>query len=78
MKRKMKTLAIDYFVINIGLIIAAIGIGLFIVPAKIVSGGVTGIATILYYTMLYCIFAIKYGYGYSFQLRQSGKQRPLY
>ena len=51
MKRKVKTLAIDYFVINIGLIIAAIGIGLFIVPAKIVSGGVTGIATILYYTM---------------------------
>lgn len=50
MKRKVKTLAIDYFVINLGLIIAAIGIGLFIVPAKIVSGGVTGIATILYYT----------------------------
>ncbi|MGB6129575.1 MAG: YitT family protein [Psychrilyobacter sp.] len=50
MKRKVKTLAIDYFVINLGLIIAAIGIGLFIVPARIVSGGVTGIATILHYT----------------------------
>ena len=50
MKRKAKTLIIDYFVINLGLIIAAIGISLFIVPAKIVSGGVTGIATILFYT----------------------------
>ncbi len=49
MKRKLKTLALDYFVINLGLMIAAIGIGLFIVPAKIVSGGITGIATILYY-----------------------------
>ncbi|MCK5780030.1 MAG: YitT family protein [Psychrilyobacter sp.] len=50
MKRRVKTLAIDYFVINMGLMIAAIGIGLFIVPAKIVSGGVTGISTILFYT----------------------------
>lgn len=51
MKKRIKTLAIDYFVINIGLIVASIGIGLFIVPAKLVSGGVTGIATILYYTL---------------------------
>jgi uncharacterized membrane-anchored protein YitT (DUF2179 family) len=50
MKRKIKTLFIDYFVINLGLIIAGIGIGLFIVPAKIVNGGVSGIATILHYT----------------------------
>jgi len=50
-KKRIKTLAIDYFVINIGLIVASIGIGLFIVPAKLVSGGVTGIATILYYTL---------------------------
>jgi len=50
MKRKLKTLAIDYFMINTGLLLAAIGIGVFIVPSKIVSGGVTGISTMLYYT----------------------------
>jgi len=49
MKRKLKTLALDYFIINLGLIVAAIGIGLFLVPAKIVAGGVSGIATLLYY-----------------------------
>jgi len=50
MRRRVKTLVIDYIVINMGLIIAAIGIGLFVVPAKLVSGGVTGISTILFYT----------------------------
>ena len=47
MKLKFKTLAFDYFFINLGLISAALGIGLFIVPANLVVGGATGIATIL-------------------------------
>lgn len=47
MRLKFKTLAVDYFFINLGLIAAAIGIGLFIVPANLVVGGATGIATIL-------------------------------
>jgi len=47
MKLKFKTLALDYLFINIGLISAALGIGLFIVPANLVVGGATGIATIL-------------------------------
>lgn len=47
MKLKFKTLALDYLFINLGLISAALGIGLFIVPANLVVGGATGIATIL-------------------------------
>jgi len=48
-RQKIKTIAIDYFAINLGLMIAAIGIGLFLVPAQIAAGGVSGIATIIYH-----------------------------
>jgi uncharacterized membrane-anchored protein YitT (DUF2179 family) len=47
MRINFKTLMIDYLFINLGLISAAVGIGLFIVPANLVVGGATGIATIL-------------------------------
>jgi uncharacterized membrane-anchored protein YitT (DUF2179 family) len=50
-KRKFKGLILDYFIINLGLILAAIGIGIFLVPGKIVSSGVPGVATILFYGM---------------------------
>lgn len=51
MKRHLKGLFFDYFVINLGIILAAIGIGIFLVPGKLVSSGVPGVATILYYGM---------------------------
>lgn len=49
MKRHLKGLFFDYFIINLGLILSAIGIGIFLVPGKLVSSGVPGIATILFY-----------------------------
>ena len=51
MKRHLKGLFFDYFIINLGLISAAIGIGIFLVPGQLVSSGVPGIATILFYGM---------------------------
>lgn len=45
MKNKIR----DYIQIIIGTIISGFGIACFITPAKIVAGGVGGIATILYY-----------------------------
>ena len=41
----------SYFMITIGLIIATIGWAGFIIPSKIVGGGITGIATIIFYTL---------------------------
>lgn len=39
----------SYLIILLGVILASFGIGMFNVPNKIVSGGVSGISTILYY-----------------------------
>ena len=39
----------SYSINFLGVILAAFGIGMFSVPNKIVSGGVSGISTILYY-----------------------------
>ena len=41
----------SYFMITVGLIIATIGWAGFIIPSKIVGGGITGIATIIFYTL---------------------------
>lgn len=49
MKRWMKRPVISYAVITIGVAICAVGLNLFLVPGKIVSGGFSGIATIFYY-----------------------------
>ena len=49
MKREIKSIITDYALITLGLVIAAIGIRAFLVPGKIASGGVSGIAIILYY-----------------------------
>lgn len=51
MKRRLKGLCFDYFIINLGLILASIGISVFLVPGKLVSSGASGIATILFYSM---------------------------
>ena len=49
MKREIKSVALDYIFITIGLIIAAIGIRVFLVPGKIAAGGVSGISIILHH-----------------------------
>ncbi len=41
----------SYLINFLGVILAAFGIGMFSVPNKIVSGGVSGISTILYYNL---------------------------
>lgn len=48
----------SYFLITLGLAIAAFGWAGFIIPSKILGGGVTGISTILFY-------ATKFEVGYS-------------
>ncbi len=45
----MKKKIMDYFVIALGTFILAIGINFFLVPAKISTGGVSGVATVLYH-----------------------------
>jgi uncharacterized membrane-anchored protein YitT (DUF2179 family) len=45
MKQKIK----DYALMTIGVVIAVAGLNLFLVPNKIAAGGISGIATILYY-----------------------------
>ncbi len=49
MKRHFKGLFFDYTIIHIGVILSAIGIGIFLVPGQLVGSGVPGIATILFY-----------------------------
>ena len=41
----------SYFLITIGSVIATLGWAGFIIPSKIVGGGITGISTIIYYTL---------------------------
>jgi len=43
--------AFDYAVIVLGSLLVAVGTNLFFVPNKVVSGGVTGIAILLHYTL---------------------------
>jgi uncharacterized membrane-anchored protein YitT (DUF2179 family) len=47
----MKKLASDYFIIALGAFILALGINVFLVPVKISTGGISGIATVLYHIM---------------------------
>ena len=49
MKRRLKNILMDYFMVNLGTIITAAGIALFLVPAKIASGGVSGVSIIINY-----------------------------
>lgn len=47
-KRKLKLIG-DYILIVIGALLTALGINIFLVPNKIASGGLSGIATVIYY-----------------------------
>lgn len=49
MKEKLKTVIVDNIFINIGLILLAVSLVIFLIPAKIASGGVSGLATIVFY-----------------------------
>ncbi len=52
MKEKLKVAwskIADYIVMTVGVVISAAAVNLFFVPYKIHSGGVSGIATVLYY-----------------------------
>lgn len=41
----------NFFYITLGTLIAALGLDIFLIPNKIAAGGVSGIATILHYTI---------------------------
>lgn len=45
----MKQKLIQYGIISVGVIFAVLGLNLFLVPAKIAAGGVSGLATIFYH-----------------------------
>ena len=47
--RKVWTLTVDYLLITIGLALYAFGWGFFLLPYKMVSGGVTGVAALVFY-----------------------------
>ncbi len=49
MKRRLKNILLDYFMVNLGTFITAAGIAVFLAPAKIASGGVSGISIIINY-----------------------------
>ena len=49
--RVARRTGIDYTLLTIGAVLLALNIALLLVPNKIVSGGATGIATILYYVL---------------------------
>ncbi|AGB42099.1 hypothetical protein Halha_2223 [Halobacteroides halobius DSM 5150] len=44
-----KELFYDYFMITIGSLLTAMGLVIFLIPNKIAAGGVSGLATIIYY-----------------------------
>ena len=53
---KSKNLYVDILVIIIGSFISSLGVNLFLSNAKLLSGGVTGIALILQYFWNYSVF----------------------
>ncbi|MDA8333739.1 MAG: YitT family protein [Peptococcaceae bacterium] len=44
-----RRLAFDYLGVTVGVVLAALGLDLFLVPFKIAAGGLSGLAIILYY-----------------------------
>lgn len=52
MKKKIKDIFQDYFYIVIGTALTGCGISLFMSPAKLAPGGVSGLGTLVYYIVL--------------------------
>ena len=48
--KKVKKIFLDYAFIILGSFILALGISVFLVPCKLSTGGVSGVATIIFYT----------------------------
>ena len=48
-KMKRKQTAKDYFFISLGILLYAIGFNAFILPERVVMGGMTGVSSLLYY-----------------------------
>lgn len=72
-KRQLQQMLKDYIFIFLGILLYAIGYCGFILPEHMVMGGVTGIATLLYYAFswnpavsLWCINAALLGIAYKF------------
>ncbi len=51
MKKKLKTILKDYSLVAVGSFLTALGLIIFLVPNKIASGGVSGLATVIHYLM---------------------------
>ena len=49
--QQVRRTSLDYAFLTIGAALLALNIAFLLVPNKIVSGGATGIATLLYYTL---------------------------
>ncbi|MCD6520397.1 MAG: YitT family protein [Anaerolineae bacterium] len=49
--RRLGRIVLDYLMIAVGAVLVALATDLFFIPNKVVLGGVTGIATILYYLL---------------------------
>ena len=47
----VKRFVLGYGGVLVGVIIAAAGVSYFLIPAKIAAGGVSGLATVIYYLM---------------------------
>ncbi|RKX43726.1 MAG: YitT family protein [Thermotogae bacterium] len=44
-----KTLVYDYAIVTLGSLITALSLDMFLIPNKVIAGGVSGLATIVYY-----------------------------
>lgn len=69
----------DYFMIVLGLLVLAFGYSAFLVPNNVVTGGVTGISTIIYFATNKTINIAYFNYGLNIillamALRSVGKQ----
>ena len=58
-KFKLKTLITDYLIITVGMSLYVVGWTLFLIPAEITGGGISGVSTVIYYSTKFPI-AISY------------------
>ncbi len=49
MNQKIKNMGWSYFLVTVGSFLTAAGLVMFLIPNKIASGGVSGLATVIYY-----------------------------
>ena len=49
MKNNLRVAILDYIVVTIGSLITALALDMFLIPYKVIAGGVSGLATIVHY-----------------------------